>query len=164
MSNPPILYSTNTWLAYNINEHYYHGQHYVWCSRYFDAKSLPAHRYSLPPTSSPSEIYNDLEKAVVNGDLHNSKIQANKIGILNGAAVKRLAGLISAEQQREIAEVVGAAQILDFRPLLYVIPISLVADSIKDVPISGRAHPLALEVVIECLSGTCFDVIELPRS
>src|ERR1700686_1241025 len=161
MPNPLILYSTNTWLAYNIGERYYNGEHYVWCSPFFDASSLPPHRYSLPPTSSPSEIYNDLEKAVTNGDMHNPRIQANKVGILNGAAVKKSAGLITAKQERDVAAIVAKAQIRDFRPLLYVIPFDLVAGVMTAVPIRKRAHPLAEEFVIERLSGRCFDVIEL---
>ncbi len=122
MADPLVLYSVNTLLAYFINEHYYNHEHFVWCSPFFDAKSLPPYSFVLPPTSSPSEIYRNLHNEVEAGDLHSAKIEKNRIGILAGAAYKKSMGLISDSTERDIGSIVAAAQISDFKPLIYVIP------------------------------------------
>ena len=38
VSKFPILYSTNTWIAYMIAERFYRRHHYVWCTPYFDPR------------------------------------------------------------------------------------------------------------------------------
>ncbi len=163
MSEPLILYSTNTWLSYIIAERYYVSEHYVWCTPYFDASSLPAYNSTTPPTSTPSEIYYTLLEEVRRGDRHSIKIQENKIGILQGATYKKEAGIITEQQEKDIATIVDIAETRDFKPLLYIIPYGHVADILKEVPVEDRAHPLSVEYVIECLPRNCFDIIEFDR-
>jgi hypothetical protein len=158
---PIILYSANTWLAYAIAERYYRGEHYVWCTPYFDASSVAPLNYTVPPSSSPIEIYRGLRKDVLNGDRHSAKIAANKAGIVRGMEAKLSVGAIDDEVATEIASVIGAADILDFRPLLYVIPFHVVRDRLRPVPVRQRAHPMSVEFIIETLPRECFDVIGL---
>lgn len=54
-----------------------------------------------------------------------------------------------------------AADIQQFKPLIYVIPYTAVAAIAVEVPVSNRAHPLSVEYVIERLPGGLFDIIEL---
>jgi hypothetical protein len=164
MPDALILYSTNTWLAYQISERYYRGLHYVWCSPYYNSRSLPFYDYSNPPTSTPSEIYKSLYDEVRSGDRHSAKVKANKVGILNGAYAKERAGVINAEQKADIASIIDCAEPRDFRPLLYIIPFNLVREIIKEVPVSDRAHPLSVEYCIECLPRDYFDIIEFDWS
>jgi hypothetical protein len=56
---------------------------------------------------------------------------------------------------------VDAADIQQFKPLIYVIPYTAVAAIAVEVPVSNRAHPLSVEYVIERLPGGWFDIIEL---
>jgi hypothetical protein len=58
-SEPIVLYSTSTWLAYAIAEQYYAGDHYVWCTPHFDPSSVPPISYSVPPSSSPLKFTED---------------------------------------------------------------------------------------------------------
>jgi hypothetical protein len=160
MPSPILLYSTNTWLASRISTFYYNDEHYAWCSPYFDAASVPPHTYVLPPTSSPSEIYRNLFREVGSGDLHSLKIESNKTGIRNGAAFKKSIGVIDARQQADILAIVDAAQINDFRPLLYVIPYGPISAMVKPVPWAGRAHAFSPECLIESLPRGYFDIIE----
>ena len=68
MAVPIVLYSANSWLSYVIAERYYHGEHYVWCTPAFDARSHFAQEWHVPPTSSPFEIYKSLSEEVRRGD------------------------------------------------------------------------------------------------
>jgi hypothetical protein len=155
-----LLYSTNTWLAYKISKEYYGDVHYVWCSPYFSFKSLTSHDVANPPSSSPGEIYDRLFEDVRYGELHSAKIDANRVGLINGANKKAAAGVITTQQKREIHSIVKRAERSSFRPLLYIIPFALVTDLIVNVPVKSRAHPLANEFIIEMLPRRYFDVIE----
>jgi hypothetical protein len=158
-----ILYSVNTWLAYNIARMFYGDEHYVWCSPVFDSRCRPGLHAVPPPTSCPGDIYHSLLEEVRRRDLHSAKISENRLGILKGAAVKQSTGIITEDELNEITAVVATAQAADFMPLLYVIPYNGIAHLLREVPVSQRAHPLSEEFVIEALPGELFDVISLHR-
>lgn len=71
MPTPLLLYSTNTYLKFRIQDRY-RQQHHVWCSPNFSAATL--NKYSLgssmPRTSDPATIYRDLAAAVAGNDGH----------------------------------------------------------------------------------------------
>jgi len=162
MADPTILYSANTWLSYCIAQRYYNEIHYVWCTPYCDGRTLALREACLPPTSSPFEIYKNLQEEVRRGDRHSTKIVENKTGILRGAELKKEAGVITVQQERDIISIVERAEQIDFRPLLYVIPYVGVADIVREVPVEDKAHPLSQEYRIESLSRRLFDVIDIP--
>ncbi len=81
---PALLYSTNTWLAYTISQTYYHAEHYVWCSPHPNSRWLPAGLASLPPSSSPGDLYLSLHADITGGDRHSAKIAQNKRGLTSG--------------------------------------------------------------------------------
>jgi hypothetical protein len=162
MEDPLLLYSTNTLLAYRIGQRYYGAEHYVWCTPHFDPRSQARLEATVPPSSSPAEIYRGLYEDVQRGDLHSDKIEDNRAGIIRGAKFKQASGLISAEQATEILKIADAAVCPDFRPLLYVIPHSLVKAILREVPLERRASLLSEEFVIDRLPRRFFDVLELP--
>jgi hypothetical protein len=94
------------------------------------------------------------------GDLHSAKIEQNKLGILRGADINLRLNVIDKNQHQDINSTVALAPILDFRPLLLVIPFKSVAKRLKQVAIKNRANPLSEEYIIEDLSRKTFDVIE----
>ena len=158
--HPPLLYySCYTWLAFQINQLYYHGSHYVWCTPFFHPESKFCRVNNVPSTSSPREIYFNLRDEVERGDRHSAKIQQNKLGIQRGAQIRRDAGQISDDQYAEIVSAVSIAETRDFRPLIYVIAATSVTP--KQVPIKDRAHPLSEEFIISDLKREMFDVLEL---
>jgi len=156
-----ILYSTNTWLAFNIAERYYRGRHHIWCTPFSNGRSEKGEAGFVPPASCPWEIYRSLYGEWRAGDRHSAKIEQNRDGILRGAKANRDAGVISEAQRSEIAFIVLDAQIRDFEPLVYVIPYGRVSRLVKEVPVGERAHPLSEEYVIESLPRRLFDIIEL---
>jgi hypothetical protein len=162
MPDPLLLYSTNTWLAYAISQRYYNGSHFVWCSPFKGPGSTPLYANATPPSSSPLEIYRSLSADVNAVDQHSSKIAANKVGLLKGATIKRDQGKIDENTFNEITAVIDSSSKRDFRPLLYVIPYSLVANVILRVPVEQRAHPLSDEFIVEDLRSDLFDVLEFP--
>jgi hypothetical protein len=118
-------------------------------------------RNAPPPSSTPGDIYRELREATSRGDKHNSKVAANKAGLLKGAVQKHKLGLIDDEQAQQIVSCVEASELIDFRPLLYVIPVTVeVSALLSEVPIQERAHPLSVEYLIENLPGDFFDIIE----
>jgi hypothetical protein len=161
---PNLLYSVNTWLAYNLSVRYYGGVHYVWCSPVFSARNHPVFHATPPPTSCPSDIYHNLAEEVRRRDLHSAKIAENRSGIVAGAKKKHSAGLITDEELQAIEEITAAAACADFRPLLYLIPMSGVSHLLRVVPVAKRAHPMSQEYIIEELPTDLFDAIELERA
>lgn len=162
MTDPLVLYSTNTWIAYAIAERFYASQHYVWCTPDFDARAQASVDRTVPPTSCPAEIYRNLFEEATRGDRHSAKIDDNRTGLLRGATVRHEEGTITASQLRDIVSIVEQAQLRDFRPLLYVIPFHGVRDMVREVPVADRAAPLSREYLIDRLPRASFDLIELP--
>ena len=156
-----FYYSTNSWLAYIVAERFFRQRHYVWCSPIFDHSAVGALDRTTPPSSSPAAIYSALAREVQEGDHHSAKIQANRLGIIHGATVKRKRRAITTKQYKDIVEIVTAAEIRDFRPLIYVIASRSVHKIIKEAPVRLRAHRLSAEYMIENLPRDAFDVIEV---
>ena len=162
MPNPLVLYSTQTLLAYRINQRYYKERHWVLCSPYRGRGSKATFDSAVPPSSSPFEIYRNLREDVKSVERHSDKIKANKEGLLRGANAKLEKGIINSETAGEITAVVAKAEVADFSPVLYVIPYKQVSKQVKAVPVEQRAHPLSDEYLIDLLRRAHFDMIELP--
>lgn len=160
VEKPILYYSTNTWLSFGIAQRYYDAIHYVWCSPQITPNNRGYFDSHVPPTANPIEVFKSLYNEVRNGDRHSPKVRENKVGILRGASAKRASGIIGEKEEREIAAVIERAELKDFRPLMYIIPASLVADRIREVPVEERAAPLSFEFIIPELPRSCFDVIE----
>ncbi len=149
-------------LAFEINEEYYRQEHYVWCNPYYDSSSLPAGA-SLPPSSTPADIYYALYREVQGADRHNEKIERNRTGLRNGAIAKEKAGVVDGQQKQKIIDLVDNAPLKLFEPVLYVMPFALVTKITKTVPAKDRANPLHDEYVIENLPRHCFGIVKLPK-
>jgi hypothetical protein len=162
MHTPLLLYSASTWLAFTIAERFYGGVHYVWCSPFYDAATAARH-LSIPPSSSPAEIYWNLEQDTRRGDRHSAAIKQSRSGVLRGAEANHKAGLVSDFQYSEITFTVENAHIREFRPVLYVIPFDRVREMATEVPAHERASPFSVEFRFTRLRNDCFDVLEFKR-
>lgn len=160
MADPLILYSVNSSLAYNVSRHYYGDKHFVWCTPYFDASPIHGRAYTVPPSSSPAEIYRTYARDIAARDTHSDKIQNNRVGIVRGARAMRRSGVVNAAQYNEIDQIVKLADMADFEPLVFVIPFDKVRHMAKLVPPTKRAHPLSVEYTIQSLPGDWFDIIK----
>jgi hypothetical protein len=156
-----MLWSTNTFLKFRIQQLFCGNLHYVWCSPIFEAAAAP--RYAIgsgqAASSDPATIYRQLHQAVSTNDPHDAKIIQQK-KILKGLAVKWFKnGSISTDQRDEIVAIVSHSAMADWRPLIYVIPYGPVAARVKSVPRSRRATHEP-EYVISDLASSEFHIIE----
>ena len=97
-----LLYSTNTFMKFYINENYRGGVHYIWFSENFDSGTLGSYvpGSGVPPTSNPKDIYLDLKNAVAKVDTHNTKIKEQISGLTALAVNWEKAGDITTAQKR----------------------------------------------------------------
>ena len=157
-----FYYSTNTYLSYFISKNFYNGNFYVWCAPVFDPTSLdhlnPLRR--IPSSSSPFKIYQDLKAEIATGDLHSSKIAANRSGLKKGALIAKNDGIIDNDELTKINYIIDNAILTDFKPMLYLIPLSLVASKVEVVPVTERANPLSEEYRIKDLKECEFEIIQ----
>lgn len=156
----PILYSTMTTLAYNVNLKYYGGLHYMWCTPYFGSNYQSPH-FTVPPSSSPLQIYETLAQEIEGADLHGTKIKLNRMGVRRGADIMAKLGRITEEDKREIHSICKGAQPQQFRPLLCVISRVEAAPFYKKVDVKDRANPLSHEYILSDLPQSAFDVIRI---
>ncbi len=160
MPAPLLLYSTNTYLKYRIQEDYV-GEHYVWCSPTFSSDTLG--KYSLgsgtPPSSDPVSIYRELHDAVRRTDEHCAKIENQKKTLLGLAVNWWNDGKITEAKRDDITLILGKAPFKDWRPLIFLIPYPAVAARVEEVARDRRAS-MEPEFIIRDLKRSEFEIIE----
>ncbi len=156
----PILYSAMTLVAYNVNKKYYGGLHYMWCTPYFSSDYKSPH-YTVPPSSSPFEIYKTIEHEINSGEQHGIKIKSNRTGLIHGAESMLKRGIISNDDRDEIVYIATKSPTSLFRPLLCVISKIEAVPHLKKVPISDKANPLSYEYILADLPQSAFDIIRI---
>lgn len=156
----PVLYSTMTAVAFNVNTKYYGGLHYLWCTPYFGSDFQSPH-FTVPPSSSPLEIYNTILKEINGSDLHETKIRLNRMGIRKGAEAMKKLGRISDDAYKEIIAISKLTPMHQFRPLLCVISRLEAIPYYRKVDVKDRANPLSHEYIVADLPQSAFDVIKL---
>jgi hypothetical protein len=157
----PVLYSTNTFLKFHIQQRFRNDVHWVWCSEIFDSsKAAPLSPNSLiAPSSSPADIYRELQRDVERRDGHSAKISAQRASLQALAIEWEARGDISSQDAQEIIFMVTTASFDLWRPLLYVIPAPTLATRLQLVPIEKRAS-FGKEYIISDLKRTEFDLLE----
>jgi hypothetical protein len=143
----PILYSTMSLVAYNVNRLYYKGLHYVWCTPYFSSNFDSPH-YTVPPSSSPFEIYKQMQNEIKGADRHGVKIRLNRLGIRKGAEAMHHRGIITESILTEISLIAKTADLGQFRPLLCVISRLEAVPYYKTVAIGKKANPMSQEFIL----------------
>ena len=157
------MFSVGTRLSYEINERFYCGVHFVWCSMYYDNLEKQA------ATSNPLDIALNFVKKSYTHDRHNVDIDNNKAGILRGAKAHLDRGDISKNKFRKISQRVASSSMKDFLPVLYIIDKGKIdKNRIILVPQEESASDFSIEYRIEDLSSDEFQVIDmcdvLPKS
>ncbi len=160
--NNLLFYSTNTYLAWYINEEFYNGRHFVWCSPVFNSQMLSKYdlHFNIPSSSNPYSIYRNLKSDIEQNDSHSYKIKEIKNGIRFGAANMLKKGLITNHEFGIIDELIETSTLNDFRPLLYIIPSDKVDSQIEIVKIKERANKFGCEFRIIDLNKCDFEIIE----
>lgn len=157
-----LFYSANTYLSFIINQRFYGGKHYVWCSPAFNPASLDSLNplRNIPGTSSPHDIYINYRNTAATPDRHNPQVLQNIRGIKRGASIMLSEKKITQNQYQMILHMVKHAAPSDFRPLLYLIPAHLVESKLAEVPAKMTANPLGVEYRIFDLMDGEFEVLE----
>ena len=160
MPSPLLLYSTNTYLKFRIQEQY-RGQHHAWCSPTFAAEKVD--KYALgagtPPSSDPASIYRDLSEAVRRTDEHCAKIIDQKKTLMALAVDWHREGHITEASRNDIVTSVNMAPFTYWRPLIFVIPYAIVTGRVEEVPREKRAS-MEPEYIIRDLKMGEFGIIE----
>lgn len=139
---------------------YYSGLHYMWCTPYFGSDFQSPH-FTVPPSSSPLEIYQTLKKEIDGADLHGTKIKLNRMGMRRGADIMAKRGMIDDEQRSEIHAICDTALPQQFRPLLCVISRLEAVPYYQKVDVKDRANPMSHEYIVADLPQSAFDVIRI---
>lgn len=132
----------------------------MWCTPYFGT-NFESPDFAVPPSSSPLEIYNTIKKEIAGADLHNSKIDLNRMGIRKGAEVMRKRGVIDDETLDDIIRISNGVPMHQFRPILCIIPRTEALPYHKKVDVLAMANPLSYEYIVEDLPPSAFDVIRI---
>jgi hypothetical protein len=106
-----LLYSTNTFLKFIIQQRFRHDIHWVWCSENFDSKKAPSYSDAslVAPSSNPLDIYHELRRDVAGRDSHSAKITSQKASLQSLAVEWHAKGEINADQKGEILFMVNTA-------------------------------------------------------
>jgi hypothetical protein len=148
-------------MKYRIQQQFFGGKHYVWCSPAFEGGNLG--KYALgsmqPPSSDPASIYRTLRKAVEAKDGNDAKILSQKKTLMGRADAWHRNGEISKDTREEIVLMVKMADFQDWRPLVYVIPYDVVRPRVQVVPRKRRASHEPEYIIADLADGE-FDIIE----
>jgi hypothetical protein len=158
-----LLYSTNVYLKFLIQQIYRGDVHYIWCSENCDSKTLSSYSPGalVAPSSNPADIYREIKRDVTNQDRHSAKINGQKATLSSLAVKWEQAGEITTVQKDDIIYLINSADFLLWRPLLYVIPRTAHIEArLQHVPMAQRAG-VGPEFIIPDLARDEFDIIEL---
>lgn len=149
-----LLFSAGTNFAKDIDDRYYGGVHYVWCSNHFNDSTQPI-------TSRPYNICKRFLEQIITTDRHAFEIDSNIKGVLRGAHTKLRNGVITPKQHEEICQLTALADYSKFFPVLYVIDRNKIEDSrCKEVNMEDRASDKSVEYIISDLKDGEYDIID----
>jgi hypothetical protein len=154
LEEPLFLVSVQSKLAYLINENYYNGLHYAWCSPGFDCPKNP-------PDSNPKVIFSRWREDYLNQETDSLFIQKNRQGVKNGILHQFAQGYIPEKTCNHLINLTDTAAFKYFCPVLYVMPYQLVKHLIEDVDFDEKAGPFSIEFKIPELPKTFFNVFEI---
>jgi hypothetical protein len=158
----PFLYSAGRLVKFHLCSQYLSDEHYVWCSDCFDARHHYLHSGPIdtPASSHPAEIFERLRAATDSRqpDWHDPSIASWKLNRKSLAAQWKANAHIDHRAEQGIIFLLDRAEIVQWRPLIYIIHREKVAPRLIPLDLSRRAS-LEMEYIIEDLRPDEFDVI-----
>ena len=158
MEEPKYLKSTQTSLAYRINQIYYGEVHFVYAAPDGSGAAVCSPLEANPPSSDPMDIYTRLLREIGTNDSGGELIGKNKIGLRKGVQVKLDSEIINEIQRREILQMVEKANVRDFRPVMYTMLCTEVEYLLEPVPIDVKANVASREFMIKELPRDLFRI------
>ena len=155
--NASFLFSVGSKFSFIIDQRYYKGTHFVWCTTEFDRKGQPI-------TSNPMSICKRYLEQILTGDRHTVEIKKNIAGIIRGAQEKLDEGIINNEQFDEICSLANLTRYEDFFPIIYIIDKKKVGkERCIEIEKEKRASDDSIEFLITNLSAGEYDTIDLQK-
>lgn len=132
----PILYSVNPRIGHDIAMKYRGGNHFVWCSEYYDPMTAAAGTAAaaIAPSSCPKGIFDTLKAECDREERHSALIKHYRKTFRRLAAEWLTDGSLTKAQYDEITATVTATTWLIWRPHLYIIPKAPIAAGGRLVP------------------------------
>jgi len=162
--DPTFLYSTNVWLKHHVVERFLNDQHRLWCSETFGGSGSGSFHGTHAPSSTPREIFVDLEKAVLGKDRGSLKIKQQRAMLRALAIDLHGKGIISEDVKDEIHFLVRNASFEEWRPIVSVVPWPVAKGKVINVDPRRRANPLTPEYIVSGITGSEFGVIDVRHS
>lgn len=153
------IYSTQSYLAYYINKHYYNDVHYCYCAKYFNDKQLSGNLHPQPASSSPVCIWRGLREALDTNDVHQQHVQVNISGLKRGVVEMLAKNVIDNQTAALLNAIIDKSPVQLFQPLLFVVPVEPNAGRIQRVPLHHKAMVLSDEYVVHELPGSQVEVL-----
>ena len=151
----PFLFSVGTKCAYDIDNDFYNGRHFMWLALNFDNLG-PQAESSNPLTKAENFI-----KEVASEDGDCDSILQNIAGILKGVKANYLAKTITEDQKETILNRLADIASTEFLPYLYVVDTKKVASRIIEVPPEAAAKRTMSEYIIQDLLDGEFELVDL---
>jgi hypothetical protein len=164
--DPAFLYSTNVWLKHHIAERFLGDQHRFCSSETFGGSGSGSFPGTHAPSSTPREIFLDLEKAVRGKDRGSLKLKQQS-AMLRALAIKLNRDdpvKFTEDMKNEIHFLVRNASFEEWRPIVSVIPWDAVKDRVQTVDPRRRASPLVPEYIVTGVTPLEFGVIDVRGS
>lgn len=151
----PFLFSVGTRCAYNIDNDFYKGKHFMWLALSFDDLDHQAE------SSNPLTKAENFIKEVVSEDGDCDSIYQNIAGIVKGVKAKHSANDITDEERNTIFNRLADITTADFLPYLYIVDTRKVASRIIEVPPDQAARRTMSEYKIFDLVEGEFELVDL---
>lgn len=159
MNDSSTLFSTNTYLGYQIARKFYKDIHYAWFTTQFDFGN------NQPASSNPRSICHDILEAIATNDHHCEKLERIKENILKGAYEKRKIGVINENQELDIRALVDRSydELELLTPVIFVSSWARLKDHCEKVSTDKTASKNSIEYLSRALPRDAFDIIDMKK-
>lgn len=146
-----LYYSTQPFLAWCLNRHFYQDTHYTFVAPFFP------YRLPNPKSSNPLEIYKDLYQPWADRDEFDTFITLCRIKLSKGVLAKQNEGRITGEVAERLMSICNTVNVKFFYPIVYRVDVDAVGDWRLQKAGSGLLE--SDEFLIRDLHGGEFDIL-----
>jgi hypothetical protein len=146
-----FYYSTQTFLAWCLNRHFYDDLHYAYVAPFYP------YRLANPKSSNPLELYRDLYQPWADRDEFDLFITTCRIRLAKGIVAKEGEGVLPPEVASRLMNICNRVSVKFFYPIVYRVDIDAVGDWRLKKAGSGLLN--SDEYLITDLDGGEFDLL-----
>ncbi|HEX8696913.1 MAG TPA: hypothetical protein VF746_31125 [Longimicrobium sp.] len=146
-----FYYSTQSFLAWCLNRHFYDDVHYVYVAPFYP------YRLPNPKSSNPLEIYKDLYQPWADRDEFDNFITIHRIKLKKGIVAKESEGVVDGDTAQRLLNICDHVSVKFLYPIIYRVDIEAVGDWRLHKAGSGLLE--SDEYLIRDLGGDEFDLL-----